>query len=221
MQAAASASWGGGSYNVVTNPTDISGSPANSCVQSDPVIISAGGNPTCQTQKSSTGGTLVGTSGSVTLSQQQGTTYSVANTVTTTAALSVGETVSVSIGFPDIADVSASETVTGTFTNEQSNAITNTLANTQTATVQIQAANGQTCTLNFDSKTCNQNGSGSVAFIATGFVWFNFNSATNGHYKWALSIDSTLPNVSDRSSTAAFNSVIGSVSTSNYEGSCK
>jgi len=220
MQAVAKANWGGGSYNVVTNPTDISGSPANSCVQSDPVIVSTKGNPTCQTQTSSTGGTLAGTTGTVTLSQEQGTTYSLTSTVTTSASISVGETVSVSIGFPDIADVEASETVTGTFTNEQSKAVTNTLENTQTATVSIDATNGQKCSLNFQSKTCNSNGSGSVAFIASGFVWFNFNDATNGHYKWALSLDDTLPNVNDRSSSAAFNMVISSASKSNYTGNC-
>jgi hypothetical protein len=94
--------------------------------------------PECTVQDSTTGGTLVGTSGSVTLTSTQGTSYSTTSTVTRvfstefvswnqlttcaeSAALAVGDTFGVKMTVPGV-EVSDSITVTATFTNTLSTA---------------------------------------------------------------------------------------------------
>ena len=74
--------------------------------------------------------------------------------------------------------------------------------------------------------------------IASGFVWFEYNdkasnnyvflclqltlfAQTHDHYKWALSIDSTLSNLDDRSTFIDFSSAISSKTNAQYTDKCK
>jgi len=56
--------------------------------------------------------------------------------------------------------------------------------------------------------------------LGTGWVWFEYNDKVQDHYKWALSIDSTLTNQDDRSTFIDFKSTTATTSTNNYKGVC-
>lgn len=93
----------------------------------------------------------------------------------------------------------------------------------------------------FDTKSCSFSGSGNIRYTATGWVWFNYDSKTKGHYKCAsdmllsmmphssdptqsylgaLNIDETLKNIDDRSSTMNFAASGNIVTKSKYKGVC-
>ena len=137
-----------------------------------------------------------------------------------TSSLAEAVTWSVKIEFPDLFEASAGTTTTGTLENSESNAFTTSITNQQTQTVTMNAPAGQTCHLEFDSKNCNVQGSGQIQTTATGWVWFNYNDKTQGHYEWAVNLDSVLPNADDRSSYVQFTSSMQGTSTSNFQGSC-
>ena len=80
----------------------------------------------------------------MTLSTNEGTQQSTTITTTSQSALAVGESVSVKIGWPDIAEVTASETMSLTLTNTLSTATTAQTSNQQTQTVAINAAVSRT-----------------------------------------------------------------------------
>lgn len=61
---------------------------------------------------------------------------------------------------------------------------------------------------------------GTIRYLATGWVWFNYDSKTQGHYKWAANIDSILTNIDDRSSTSEFSGSMAADTHTAYEGVC-
>ena len=69
--------------------------------------------------------------------------------------------------------------------------------------------------------TCSTQATGSVRYLATGWVWFNYDSKTEGHYKWAAHIDAILTDDDDRSSFAAFKGSMASDTHAAYEGKCE
>jgi hypothetical protein len=40
----------------------------------------------------------------------------------------------------------------------------------------------------FNTTSCNLEGSGKVAYVATGWAWFNYNDKTHDHYKCMSSL---------------------------------
>ena len=68
--------------------------------------------------------------------------------------------------------------------------------------------------------SCNKQAKGRLRYLATGWVWFNYKTATKGHYKWAASIENALTNQDDRSSFAEFSGSMSTESYSNYEAEC-
>ncbi|KAJ7661838.1 hypothetical protein B0H17DRAFT_1258339 [Mycena rosella] len=216
--------WGTGSYNVVTNDENYPDSPAQSCVSTDVMLIVPDGNPSasqsCNTQSSQSGGNQVGTNGTIALTHSEGTSSSTTTTVTKQSSIAVGVSVAAKIKFPEIVDVTSTFTFTGTFTNTLSTATETTSDETSSATVTQSNVAGKTCYLEFTTQTCTITGSGQVRMLGTGWVWFEYNDKTQGHYKWALSIDGTLTNQDDRSTFIEFRSTTGTTSTSNYTGVC-
>jgi len=73
---------------------DYPDSGAQLCVAGDITPVTLSGEPQCRTQSQSTGGTIVGTDGTVLLSASQGTTQSTIVTVTQESSLAVGTEVS-------------------------------------------------------------------------------------------------------------------------------
>ncbi|KAJ7122345.1 hypothetical protein C8R44DRAFT_786033 [Mycena epipterygia] len=224
LKSTAEKNWGTGSYNVVTNDKDYPSQPAQSCASTDTIQIVPDGTPSssksCTSQTSQSNGQQVGTNGSIAMTHSQGTSSSTTSTVTKESSIAVGIDVSATVGFPGIADVTSSFTFTGTFTNTLSTATESKSDQTSSATVTQTNAAGKTCHLEFTSQACTITGSGQVRMLGTGWVWFEYNSQTQGHYKWALNIDATLTNQDDRSTFIGFSTTTGTTTTSNYHGVC-
>jgi len=224
LKSTAEKNWGTGSYNVVTNDKDYPDSPANSCVSTDAVPIDpdsgTSASTSCTTQSSSSDGVQVGTSGTVSLTHSTGSSYSTTTTVTQESTISVGASVGVNITFPGVAEVTPGFSFSGQVTNTLSNANQYKVDQTTSAVTTQQNSPGKTCHLEFTTQSCSITGSGKIRMVATGWVWFEYNDKTQGHYKWALSIDSTLTNEDDRSSFIEFKSTTGATSTSDYKGVC-
>lgn len=217
----ASDNWGGDWDSVNTNPSDYPDSGAQLCVTGDTSIVTIDATPTCSNQTQTSGGTLVGSGGTVTLSANQGTQESTTVTVTSQSALSVGETVSVKIGFPDIAEVTASETVSLTLTNTLSTATTSQTSNQQTQTIAISATAGQTCQLTFTVENCDFTGTGQIVEEATGWVWFYYGSQRDGHFHWAVQIEAIVTNEPDRQTTISYSTSTSSSTNAEYESVCQ
>ncbi|KAJ7604301.1 hypothetical protein DFH06DRAFT_1487715 [Mycena polygramma] len=198
LKTTAEKNWGTGSYKVVTNDKSFPDQPAQSCVSTDVVAIVPDGNPSasksCNTQSSQSDGKQVGSNGSIALTHSEGTSSSTTSTVTKSSSIAEGVSVAAEIGFPEIADVTSTFTFTSTFTNTLSSATTSQSDKTSSATITQSNVAGKTCHLEFTTQTCTITGSGKVRMLGTGWVWFEYNSKTQGHFKWALSIDEVLTN---------------------------
>ncbi|KAJ7087115.1 hypothetical protein C8R44DRAFT_893278 [Mycena epipterygia] len=221
LKAAAEKNWGTGSYNVVTNDKDYPQQSAQNCVSQDTAPIAIDGSPSCQTQNSTVGGQLVGTSGSVTISHTEGSKYSTTTTVTEESSISVGLSVTATLGFPEIADVSSTFSIDTTITNTLSTSTTQENDLSSTTGMTVNSPEGKTCHLEFTTKSCTINGTGKVRMLGTGWVWFEYNDKTQGHYKWALSIDAVLTNQDDRSNYVSFKTATGSTDQTDYKGVCE
>ncbi|KAJ7122346.1 hypothetical protein C8R44DRAFT_919578 [Mycena epipterygia] len=208
LKSTAEKNWGTGSYNVVTNDKDYPSQLAQNCVSTDVVQIVPDGEQ-------------VGTSGTISLTHSQGTVATTTSTVSQQSSLDVGVSVSASVSFPGVVNVTAGFSFSATFTNTLSTAIQSKSDDTQSITKTQTNSAGKTCNLQFTTQSCTITGSGKVRVLGTGWVWFEYNSATQGHYKWALSIDSTLTNQDDRSSFLEFKTTTGTTTTSGFNGVCK
>ena len=136
------------------------------------------------------------------------------------ASLAIGETVSVKVGIPEVADVTSTTSVEAKFTNTLSTTETSENNQQTTQTVAIAVPNGKTCKVNFDVTTCTTQGSGQVPFVATGWVWFEYDDKTEGHYKWALKIDDIVANKDDRSTFLKFDAQVKSDTNGEYKADC-
>ena len=50
-------------------------------------------------------------------------------------------------------------------------------------TVTLTAPEGKTCTVEMSVKSCTLQAQGTIHYYATGWIWFNYNDETQGHYK--------------------------------------
>ncbi|KAF9030299.1 hypothetical protein BDZ89DRAFT_1244327 [Hymenopellis radicata] len=192
-------------------------SPAQFCVTDEVVELSFSGDPICQTHTISTSGTIVGTSGEVYIEVDQGFNTDTSYTVTSASTIGVSSTLSVKVGIPEVADVTSDLTVSTEVTNTLSSTIDVLYNDVSKVTLKITAPEGETCTAETEVKTCNMQATGKIRYLATGWVWFNYEDKTEGHYKWAASIDSILTNQDDRSSFAEFKGSMSSDTHSSYE----
>ncbi|KAK0466966.1 uncharacterized protein EV420DRAFT_657537 [Desarmillaria tabescens] len=217
--------WGDGSRNIVTNPTDYPGSPAQVCVSGDPVKVELDGDPQCQDRKVDNVSGTAGTNGSVTLQIQQGSNMTSEYTVTTVSTLGISNTFSVSLGIPlldDVAEASVGDetTVSSEVTNEQTKSFAATYSDVATIARTIDTEDGKTCSVDLTLHSCTAKSKAQIRYVATGFVWFNYNDKTKGHYKWAAKIDSILSNEDDRSSFAEIQGPIASDTHSSSNATC-
>lgn len=211
--------WGTGSRKVVTNDKDLPEQPAQVCAE-DAGDMTINGDPQCTTQSQTLDTTVTGTNGTATVSQTTGTKYSSSQTVSQMASIAIGETVSVPIRIPKIANMTEATSLTATFTNTLSNTETSESNQQTTQTVAIAVPKDSTCGVSFDVTTCTTQGSGQVPFVATGWVWFEYDKKTKGHYKWALNIDDILSNKDDRSTFMKFNAQVSTDTNGEYEATC-
>ncbi|KAJ6590153.1 hypothetical protein DFH09DRAFT_1140973 [Mycena vulgaris] len=220
VEAQAKANWGNGKYNLATNIANEEDYAAIACVSDDTAMITVNGKPSCVTTSQTSSGTLVGTSGTVTLSALEGTSSTTTLTTTKTSAWSLGVSVAANIGIPNIVDTTTTISTSVTVTNSLSTAVTTTSNNQQTQTISMAAADGATCKLTFNSKSCTGSGNGSIVMTAKGWAWFQFVNKVQGHYYWALNIESYIPDASQRSSSIDFTAAISATNDSEYTGTC-
>ena len=199
--------------------------------------IAIDGDPECTTSTQTLSTGVKDTTGIATVSQVTGTSFSSSQTVTQEASISVGETVDVKVGIPEVADVTSSTSLTTTFTNSLSKTYvyippplpstltnpppsTTSTSNQQTTqTVAINIPKDSTCNITYKQTSCSTHGSGQVPFTATGWVWFEYDSKTEGHYKWALNMDNLLSD-DERSSYMKFDSVVSTDTKGDYQADC-
>ncbi|KAI3614337.1 hypothetical protein WG66_000062 [Moniliophthora roreri] len=227
--------WGDRSRNIVINPKEYPGYAANLCVtdevvglkikgrltrSSDDASSRRVGEPTCQTQVTTTNGVLVGTSGSVAIGVDQGFTAESLFTVTKAASVGVAETVSFKTGVSAIADVTGSFTMSSEVTNTNAYSFGSTFSDVTKVTVTMQAPEGKRCHAATNSKTCQLQAEGKLRYTAEGWVWFNYKKKVDGHYKWAVNFATAIPNVNDRSSFLEFRGSIQANTKVSFAGKC-
>ncbi|KIY69241.1 hypothetical protein CYLTODRAFT_373153 [Cylindrobasidium torrendii FP15055 ss-10] len=212
--------WGTGSRKTVTNPSEYLDQPAQVCVTDEVVELSFEGDPVCQTHKTTTEGSLVGTSGTVAIGVSQGFNTDTSYTVSQASTLGLSSTLEVKVGIPEVADVTSSLTVSTSVTDTLSSTFDVSYNDVSTVTITMTAPEGKTCSAVAETKTCNMQAKGSIRYLATGWIWFNYDSKTQGHYKWAANIDNILTNQDDRSSFADFHGAMSSDTHTAYQGTC-
>ncbi|SJL10833.1 uncharacterized protein ARMOST_14227 [Armillaria ostoyae] len=217
----ANSNWGSGSRNIVTNPTDYVDSPAQVCITDDVVQLSYSGDPVCQTHTTTSQGTLVGTAGEVDIEVDQGFNSDSSYTVSSASTIGVSNTLSVKIGVPEVAEVTEALTISASVTDTTSSTFDASYNDVSKVTIKMTAPEGKTCTAVTNTKTCNIQATGQIRYLATGWIWFNYNSATQGHYKWAVSIEAVLTNQDDRSSFATFKGSMVANTETSYAGNCQ
>jgi len=215
----AKTNWGSGSYNLATNPPDYPTYPALVCINGQ-TQLSFTGTPQCQNTTNAVSGGVKGTNGSVQMTETTGFTATSTFTVESASTLGISSTLEATVGVPDIDEVKASFTMSAEITNTNTQSYSPSYSSTQSTSVTFDSNDGQTCNVSQGMQTCTLQATGKIQYLASGFVWFNYNSQTNGHYKWAASIDTVLTNTADRSSYATIQGSVESKTLSEYGGNC-
>ncbi|KAI4527096.1 hypothetical protein K525DRAFT_264547 [Schizophyllum commune Loenen D] len=214
--------WGDGERDISTNEAEYPEHQASICVTNNEVDVAVNGDPQCNTKSQSIGGDIIGTNGTVALSQTEGTSYTLETT--TSRQVSVATDVSFEAKFKigEIFEVGGGVSVTTTVQNSQgsSNSATNNQQTTQTITASQR--DGQTCKLDFETKTCTTKGSGQLPFVGTGAVWFKYKDRdSNGHWMHWLRMDAFAPEESDRSLYMSFDALVNTETKSSYHVVCQ
>ncbi|KAJ3970056.1 hypothetical protein EV361DRAFT_311599 [Lentinula raphanica] len=217
----ADTNWGKGSRNIVTNPDDYPDSPALVCTSNTPVNVSFSGQPMCQTNNVTVTGNLEGTDGSVSVSVSQGFNASSSFTLQTTSSIGVSSTLGVSIGLPDVGSIGASVTMSTEVTNSQTKSFSASYNDMSTVKLNMKSPDGKDCNAITSVKSCTLQATGKIRYLAQGYIWFNYDSTTKGHYKWAAQIESILTDEDDRSSFANFAGSVDAATAASYKGTCK
>ncbi|KAL1706295.1 hypothetical protein EV121DRAFT_201734 [Schizophyllum commune] len=221
LEQQANDNWGTGSRRIVTNDKDYLDRPAEICVE-DASEITVNGDPECTTQTQSLDTTITGTNGTATVSETTGTKFSSSQTVSEQSSIAIGEKFTgIKVKIPKkISNITSPTYVEATFTNTLATTEASEVNQQSTQSVSIAVADGKTCKVNFDVSTCTAQGEGQVPFVATGWVWFEYDDKTEGHYKWALKIDDVLSNKDDRSTFLKFNAQVKSDTNGEYKAEC-
>ncbi|KAI4523036.1 hypothetical protein K525DRAFT_197349 [Schizophyllum commune Loenen D] len=213
--------WGTGSRTIVTNEKEYPQYPATICISTKPVDIAVNGKPKCSTNTQTVDGTFTGTSGSVELSVTTGTDYSVSTTTTEQTTFGIGVTYSAKFSIPEVAEIGGATTISTQIANSHGETTSGTSKHQVTTKVAANHADGKTCKLDLNTKTCTTEGSAQVPFVAKGYVWFEYADKIDGHYWWAVKIESVLYDDEDRSLYMKVDSVIGSETKSAYKAVCE
>ncbi|KAF8904330.1 hypothetical protein CPB85DRAFT_975897 [Mucidula mucida] len=211
--------WGDGSRNTVTNPKEYLDMGAQACVTEQVVELTFDKDPVCHETKSSPNGTITNTTGEVTAEIDQGWTTGSTQTVTKSSTIGVSQTLGFSVGVPEVESFTQSFTVSTEFKNEKSTAFDVQYQDTTKTTVKIATQDGKKCEVSLSTTSCDIQATGKIQIFATGWVWFNYNDRTKGHYKWAANIDAVLSD-DDRSSWTEFKGSMSSEAESVFDGGC-
>jgi len=217
----ATSNWGGDWDSINVNPSQYPDSAAEVCVSGDVSQVTLDGTPACNTQTQTAGGSYTGASGTVSLSTNEGTTESTTITVTQQSTIGSQLQASTTIGIPDVANVTVQLQTTIQITNSVATATTAQTSDQTTQTVTLNAPANSTCTLTSQVTTCSVTGTGQIQYTARGWIWFYYGSQRNGHYQWAVSLESVITDPSQRSSYLQFQTQTSSTSNSQYQAVCQ
>ncbi|KAK7448529.1 hypothetical protein VKT23_013793 [Stygiomarasmius scandens] len=111
--------------------------------------------------------------------------FSAETSVTTTKASTIGVDVTMEASFeiPEIVDVSTSFTTSTSITNTNSKSNTAKYDGVQKTTLEFDVKEGRDCHATIKTQSCSQEATGTVKYLASGFVWFNYDDRTRDHYK--------------------------------------
>ncbi|KAK0489206.1 hypothetical protein IW261DRAFT_1641006 [Armillaria novae-zelandiae] len=223
IEAYAKSQWGSGSWNIVTNPADYSDRPAHVCVSDDPVKIELDGDPQCQDSTIDNVSGTSGTDGSVAamgLSIQSRRVFEPFTCLVAVSKLALSATLGVSFGVP-LLSADASATVEQDVTNKQSSSFGTSYFDVVEVTRTIDTKDGKNCSVDLKLHSCTAKSKGQIRYVANGFIWFNYNDRTKGHYKWSVKIEDVVKNDDDRSSIAEIEGPISSETHSTSDAACK
>ncbi|KAF8464520.1 hypothetical protein JB92DRAFT_3297118 [Gautieria morchelliformis] len=214
IEAIATKDWGG-DFNLVVNPPDFPANPLHFCYSTGTIPATLNNPPTCQVSISQIHGNAIDGNTDVTLSIAQGNAAS--HTVTTQTASSVtsSTSVGVTLGIPDLGGIDVSQSLTIQSDLAQGDSHTTTDNQTTTTTITAHATKPGPCNIDLNLTTCTGEATAIVPGFYTGFVWFNYPSTRDGHFKWALSVDSELP-ADQRSDNATLTDNITATSYGNF-----
>ncbi|KAF8457884.1 hypothetical protein JB92DRAFT_3103323 [Gautieria morchelliformis] len=215
IEAIAMKDWGG-DFNLVVNPPDFPDRPLHFCYSSGTIPATLNKPPTCQVSISQIHGDVLDGATDVSLAVAQGNAAS--HTVSTQKASSVTSTTSVGVtlGIPDLGGIDVSQSLTIESDLAQGDSHTTTDNKTTTITITAHASKPGPCNIDLNVTTCTGEATATVPGFYTGYVWFNYPSRRDGHFKWDLEVDSELP-ADQRSDNAT---LTDSLSASNGKASC-
>ncbi|SJL04053.1 uncharacterized protein ARMOST_07411 [Armillaria ostoyae] len=196
LEAYAKSNRGSGSWNIVTNPKEYPGSPTYVCddpvkIELDGILVKIRENvdkflidiiQVILNVKTVQSIMYLGRLEpmAVSLQVQQGSNMSSEYTVTSVSTLAISSTLGVSFGIP-LLSADASVTVSKEVTNEQSSSFEMSYSTVVTVTRTIDTKDGKTCPVHLKLHTCTAKSKGQIRYLATGWVWFNYNDRTHGH----------------------------------------
>ncbi|KAL1751488.1 hypothetical protein FB107DRAFT_251461, partial [Schizophyllum commune] len=122
---------------------------------------------------------------------------------------------------PEVAEFGGATTISTQVANSYGETTSGTSKHQVTTKIVANHAEGKTCKLDLETKTCTTEGSAQVPFVAKGYVWFEYAEKIDGHYWWAVQIESVLWDDEDRSLYMNVDSVIGSETKSAYKAVCE
>ncbi|KIM36886.1 hypothetical protein M413DRAFT_31284 [Hebeloma cylindrosporum] len=214
--------YGTGDMDIVFNPPEYPAYPALICLDTKPISVAIEGKPDCTEQTSRMAGVMTGTTGSATLSYQQG--YS--SSGSWTSALGSGITLTASIGVPGN-DFSTAVSATTTFTNSLTQSFSASVSNQQMETITFNAPDNRNCVATMSTTTCNGGGTGEALYTLSGNAWFFYKRARapksdpkgEKHYKWTSPIANML-SADELSSPMRFSGKMQMTSQANFSANC-
>ncbi|PPQ66226.1 hypothetical protein CVT24_000338 [Panaeolus cyanescens] len=223
--------YGGGHYNLVTNPPEYPDRAATICAPLKPVQLKVDqSTKSCSSDNMDVGGGVTGTNAHVGLKQRIGVSASTSMSVSKSSVFSTSLTFGVSIGIPSIGLGASTETsMSSTISNKSTQSFKSSFNNMHEISVSYDNKKGKKCAAKINSKTCQATATGEVPLVASGYVWFNYDDAREGkhgggkHYKWAVRIEDAIKNPAERSSSIQFSGNFKSTSNTQgkYDVACK
>ncbi|KAF8879812.1 hypothetical protein BD779DRAFT_1676199 [Infundibulicybe gibba] len=218
----ANSQWGDKKRNIVVNPPEYLDANAIICTsdQPTPVEIQGDQSANCVKTQEETKGELVGTNGTVTLTLSQGYINSASWSVARTSSFGIGTSISATLGIPEVLEIGAEVTTTANVENSLTNGFDTKVDNTVSQSVEIDSADGETCYASISTETCNVSAKARLQQTATGYIWFNYDSRVDGHYKWPVSIEA-VTSLEERSSYIDITGSMRAISKSSYAAHCE
>lgn len=192
------------------------------------LLISMQGASSCSTRNDTVAGSITGTTGSVTLSHIDTYSGSGTWTITESSSLAIGSSLTVQLGIPIEMSVSTGVTTTGTFENKVSKSFQTKIDSQRGIDSTFNVGANENCTATLLTTTCTGSGAGAVHYNASGWVWLYYDEKkrpksqpkAEGHYQWAVRLESVIKDVNDRSSNIQFTGYMGIDSHAVFKASC-